>query len=506
MNHTTHKRNPLAKRAIAAAAALLLGGGGLIAFNVTANAGQSGDSSQDQPVAARNASTIACPEVVNQIDNVPKESRLEVDRKLAALDKQVGAAYQLMVSNREAAESDPDFVKTKVMDPLVAKREATIKSIGTVLDRTGDKPQGLEELADCQLKENDAATLGEDGQDQNNIDGQDQAGQDQAGQDQAGQDQAGQDQAGQDQAGQDQAGDQQVGGPSPDDFVNIEDVQPNVNDAQDQGGGSTGTFSSDCGVNENGKFNSDNVIVAPGVSNGAQHMHDYVGNQANDAFASDDDLANGETTCQNQEDQSTYFWPVLRIQNGQDEQDANAPGGGQDDNIGEIQTPAQVTNEFVGNPQGDVVEMPRFLRIITGDAKAFTNGDANANASWSCTGFEDKVQLKDKYPLCPEGEQVVRTFKFQSCWDGQNIDSANHRTHVDFANEDGSCDNGFQAIPQLVQRLVYDVPAETNFAVDSFPEQLHKPVTDHGDFINIFSENLMKEAVACINEGRNCQN
>ncbi len=54
--------------------------------------------------------------------------------------------------------------------------------------------------------------------------------------------------------------------------------------------------------------------------------------------------------------------------------------------------------------------MPRFLRIITGDAKAFTNGDANANASWSCTGFENR-QLKDKYPICPEGSQVVRTVR-----------------------------------------------------------------------------------------------
>ena len=113
---------------------------------------------------------------------------------------------------------------------------------------------------------------------------------------------------------------------------------------------------------------------------------------------------------------------------------------------------------FVGNPRSKVTEMPRLLRIITGDAKAFVNGTANANASWSCTGFEDR-QLKDKYPLCPQGSDVVRTFKFQSCWDGQNIDSANHRTHVAFADANGNCPNGFKAIPQLVQRIVYDVDA-----------------------------------------------
>jgi hypothetical protein len=213
-----------------------------------------------------------------------------------------------------------------------------------------------------------------------------------------------------------------------------------------------------------------------------------------------------------QGDKSTYYWPVLRLQNGTQERDANSPGGGIEGNAGQIVTPKDVTLTFVGNARSTVTEMPRLLRIITGDAKAFVNGPANANASWSCTGFEDR-QLKDKYPLCPSGSDVVRTFHFQSCWDGRNIDSANHRTHVAFAAPDGSCPEGFRAIPQLVQRIVYDVDAPSLddggrttplFSVDSFPEQLHKPVTDHGDFINVFDEGLMRQMVGCINEGRQC--
>jgi hypothetical protein len=42
------------------------------------------------------------------------------------------------------------------------------------------------------------------------------------------------------------------------------------------------------------------------------------------------------------------------------------------------------------------------------------------------------------------------------------------------------------------------------FAVDSFPEQLHKPITDHGDFINVFNNRLMQQMVNCINGGRRC--
>ncbi|MCC3654469.1 DUF1996 domain-containing protein [Streptomyces xinghaiensis] len=497
MKPKTHKRSPLLNRTAGAAAALLLGGGGLAAVNFYASAGTSNDGDSRKGAVAQQASTIACPDVVDRLEKVPRQSRKEVSRELGRLDAQIGAAYKRLVENRRAAALDASWTKNSVLDPLASKRRASLDRIRIALERAGVTQAGLEKLARCGMKDGGTVRPGDGQQDGGQQGGGEQDGGQDGGQ-QDGQN-GGQGDGGQ---GEGEAPPPQIG-PSPEDFVDINDVQPNVQEPEAQENASTGVFKSDCGVNENGKFNSDNIIVAPGVVNAAHHMHDYVGNQANDAFAVDEDLAQGETTCANQEDQSTYYWPVLRDLTGGDEADVNTPGGGLDGNVGKIITPAEVTMEFQGSPVGEVVEMPRFLRIITGDAKAFTNGTDNANSSWSCTGFEDR-QIADKYPLCPEGSQVVRTFEFQSCWDGQNADSANHRTHVDFANEDGSCDEGFVAIPKLVQRIVYDVPEGTNFAVDSFPEQLHKPVTDHGDFINVFSENLMAEAVECINSGQEC--
>lgn len=301
-------------------------------------------------------------------------------------------------------------------------------------------------------------------------------------------------------------------GPVASDYADITAVPPEAPAPPPRAGASRGSFTSDCGVNGNRRYNSDNLIVAPGVSNGAHHVHDYVGNQSADAFASDEDLARAGTSCADRGDKSSYYWPVLRVRNGARERDAEAPGGGREGNTGQILTPREVTLTFVGNPRGKVTAMPRLLRIVTGDAKALVNGPGNANASWSCTGYESR-QLRDKYPLCPPGSDVVRTFRFQSCWDGRDTDSANHRTHVAFTAGDGSCPPGFRAIPQLVQRIVYDVPAPSVadggrtvplFAVDSFPEQLHNPVTDHGDFISLFDEDLMREMVDCVNSGRDC--
>ncbi|MFJ5969321.1 DUF1996 domain-containing protein [Streptomyces sp. NPDC093060] len=476
----------------------MLGGGGLVAANVYASATEGtwgGGSGPDATGQVRSAgmATIDCPDVGSRLTTVPDGAREAVDRELAQLDQQIAAAYQQLQASADSVRQDPTAADEPIMNPLKEKRSATIERIAVAIDQVGDRPEGLESLAACTLRPAQDGAGGDTGN---------------AGQGSATPSDGAQQGTGQGQNGAGQGGN----GPVASDYADITSVQPNVPNPPRQDDASRGTFTSECGVNAGGLFNSDNVIVAPGVSNGAHHFHDYIGNQSNNAFASDEDLADAQTSCVDQGDKSTYYWPVLRLQNGKQERDAGAPGGGTEGNAGQIVTAKQVTLTFVGNPRGKVTEMPRLLRIITGDAKAFVNGPGNANASWSCTGFEDR-QLKDKYPLCPSGSDVVRTFRFQSCWDGRNIDSANHRTHVAFAGPDGSCPEGFRAIPQLVQRIVYGVAAPSLndggrtvpfFAVDSFPEQLHKPVTDHGDFINVFDEDLMREMVDCINSGRTC--
>ncbi|QCR51798.1 hypothetical protein C1N79_33220 [Streptomyces sp. SGAir0924] len=505
MGHNRRRRPTGARRATFGACALILGGGGLVAVNVFASATEGGNTAV--PLGSSGvAATIDCPDLSERLTTVPQAARPEVDTELARLDQQIATAYgQLQEAARGADDGELD--EAAVLDPLERERAATIERIVAAVDKAGDRPEGLDAEAACALRRTEATTAGAES-------GGPEQGQRQDGKEQEAGNGDDADGTGQDAGGQRPPGNggQAGNGPVAGDYAAIESVRPNAVEAPRRDGASNGSFATSCGVNAEGLFNSDNLIAAPGVGNGAHHFHDYVGNQDNDAFSSDEDLAAADTSCADRGDKSSYYWPVLRLQNGTVEQDAQSPGGGIEGNAGEIVTPAEVTLTFEGNERGKVTEMPRLLRIITGDAKAFVNGDANANASWSCTGFEDR-QVKDKYPLCPSGSDVVRTFTFQSCWDGRNIDSANHRTHVAFAAADGSCPDGFRPIPRLVQRIVYDVDAPSLqdggktvplFAVDSFPEQLHKPVTDHSDFINVFDEDLMREMVDCINTGRAC--
>ncbi|MFJ3511011.1 DUF1996 domain-containing protein [Streptomyces luteogriseus] len=468
-----HRRNRKRRNAIVLVAGLAAGGVGLALVTMQANA-------TDAPRATtRVASPISCPSVADRLPDVPPQARAEVDRNLELLRSQITEAGDRLAATR--GQGGPDFVQNAILGPLKDKRTATVDRIALAISRTGaPRPQGLSGLAACTL----AGGQGQQGQQ-----GQGQQGQ------------QGQGQQGQGASPSPAAGN----GPVPEDFVDITKVAPNVPARpRTSRNASKGAFKTRCGVNAEGRHNSDNVIVAPGVGNGAHHTHDYVGAIGVDAFTTDDTLAAAATTCTNG-DRSTYYWPVLRDRGGIEQADAGKPGGGAEGNTGKILTPTSASLTFVGSPTTKVVAMPRFLRIITGDAKANANGGANANAAWSCTGFENRVQLKDKYPICPAGSEVVRTERFQSCWDGRNTDSANHRSHVAFADARGRCPAGFKAVPQLVQRLTYSgLAGSTAFAVDSFPESLHKPITDHGDFINAMPERLMKQAVSCINSGRRC--
>ena len=265
---------------------------------------------------------------------------------------------------------------------------------------------------------------------------------------------------------------------------------------------STGSFATRCGRNVEGHRNSDNFITAPGRGNGAHHVHDYVGNLSTDGASTDASLAAAGTTCA-LGDKSVYFWPVLRdIRHAGP--DAEQPGGGQDGNLGHILIPAAVAIDFLGNPRAPVTPMPRFLRIVTGDAKAVTKGPAAARAQWTCSGTPGRVSATH-YPLCPAGQLVQRTGEFPSCWNGVDLDSHTHRTHVTFPDRaTGACPAGTVPVPRLRITLSYRAPAGGSYAVDTFPDQARKPVTDHFDFENLMPEPLMAQVTVCLNAGRTC--
>lgn len=290
-------------------------------------------------------------------------------------------------------------------------------------------------------------------------------------------------------------------GPADSEYIDIRQVPVRVQPKAAHTGASTGTWQSHCGRNEDGHHNADNVVIQPGIAAGAHHVHDYVGNLSTDAFSTDESLAKAGTTCR-LDDRSTYYWPVLRLLD-EPGTDANEAGGGADGNHGRIVLPDSVLVQYRGSPVSNVVAMPRFLRAITGNPVAVSQkGKYAEHVQWTCSG--ERERMTNRYPRCPEGQQLVRVFDFPRCWDGKATDSKQHRSHVVFPVEGGACPVGTFPVPQLHIEVTYSVPSSARYAIDSFPEERRSALTDHGVFISVLPDKLMKTIVTCLNRGTRC--
>ena len=93
---------------------------------------------------------------------------------------------------------------------------------------------------------------------------------------------------------------------------------------------SGGSYSFTCSLSDH--KNSDNPIIAPGKRNGAQHVHDYAGNDSTNAASNLALLKESSTTCTNG-DQSPIFWPVLRDLRGVGPDVGQDGGGVQDGDV-----------------------------------------------------------------------------------------------------------------------------------------------------------------------------
>ncbi|MET8042831.1 hypothetical protein ABZU25_18465 [Micromonospora sp. NPDC005215] len=92
---------------------------------------------------------IACPDVTAKLPQVPAQARAEVDRGLAQLQTQIAEADRRLAAEGNKGEA---FIRTAILQPLRDKRRAVLDRMTAAIDRVGPRPQGLAQLADCQVQ------------------------------------------------------------------------------------------------------------------------------------------------------------------------------------------------------------------------------------------------------------------------------------------------------------------------------------------------------------------
>ncbi|GAB7052717.1 DUF1996 domain-containing protein [Catenuloplanes indicus] len=218
----------------------------------------------------------------------------------------------------------------------------------------------------------------------------------------------------------------------------------------------------------------DDPIIFPGLP-GASHMHSFFGATVTNAMTNLADLLNSQTTCNPREDKSSYWVPTLY----------------QDDVPVE---PTIVTFYYLGEGVRDDIiantqPIPLGLRIVAGNARATGPGD-NTISRWSCL-HAGHVGASHDFVNCPSGTMLESYLDFPQCWNGRDLDSPDHKSHMAYPVNQACPATHPVAVPKLRQVLRYPVngdPARLRLASGG-------GFTMHGDFFNAWPEAEMARRV-----------
>jgi hypothetical protein len=224
----------------------------------------------------------------------------------------------------------------------------------------------------------------------------------------------------------------------------------------------------------------DDPIVYPGRP-GLSHDHSFVGSDSTNAFSTVDSLRAATTSCRREGDTAAYWMPTL-LQNG----NPVAPTG--------------ATIYYRRRTLDRLRAFPPGLKMIAGDSKAITPQSMRITY-WNC-GAQVGLPPSNSVPTCPatQGSSLRLHVNFPSCWDGQNLDSADHESHMAYAMG-GACPATHPvAVPAISLIYRYPILGGPGITLSSGGQ-----FSAHADFFNAWNQGLLERLTnRCLNGLRHC--
>ena len=254
-------------------------------------------------------------------------------------------------------------------------------------------------------------------------------------------------------------------------------------------------FNVNCPVSH---YKSDDPIVFAKVP-GASHRHAFYGNSTTDAYSTTSSLLASRSTCErgfDTADRSAYWIPSLyrKLPDGR-LQEVRLSGDDQH---------LSAYYRRTGGPTGDKVSpFPKGLRMIAGDPHA-TRPQDTIDVAWRCNG--DGRDSQADLPNCAAGTLLQALVSFPDCWDGKNLDSPNHRSHMTISRGDrGSCPASHpKKLPQLTFEVSFNLPP---VAGSTYELSSGGRYSLHGDFFAAWDDRVQSALVnSCLNKGKFCYN
>ena len=225
---------------------------------------------------------------------------------------------------------------------------------------------------------------------------------------------------------------------------------------------------------------SDDPIVKPNLP-GASHSHDFFGNVTTNAATTIASLDAGGTTCIDHFDHSGYWVPSLTV-NGMTVQP----------------TFANVYYQSAGKPFRTIQTIPHGLEVVAGDSTAIAPQSLQV-VSYNCSANED-VDFSSSAPTCPRPTLTMH-INFPDCWNGKDLDSVDHKSHLAYHGANGACPAGYPVpLPRVRVNVHYPTTGGPGVALASGGQY-----SGHADFFNAWEPKELQRLVrTCINAGRIC--
>jgi hypothetical protein len=264
-----------------------------------------------------------------------------------------------------------------------------------------------------------------------------------------------------------------------------------------------------------GQVLPDDPIVYPGQP-GKSHLHQFYGNEAANASSTYAGLrARGTSTCNHgpfAANRSAYWMPAML------------------DGAGNVVKPAFVSIYYKRRPasdpkcsissgdsraEGNCVPIPNGIKFIFG-YDMLTHESPTGSLWFNCQGHTAVPghyhDLNAALANCPadRGNKIGAIIEAPSCWDGKNLDSANHRDHVGYPSYGSwgylKCDSAHPYVmPTFTLGAWYPVASAMHLSSDAMVPNAVPGTTFHADYFEAWDPAVKTMWTEnCINKMLNC--
>ena len=249
---------------------------------------------------------------------------------------------------------------------------------------------------------------------------------------------------------------------------------------------SSGNFRIFCGYSH---MSHDDPIVYPNQP-GRAHLHTFFGNKGADAASTYHSLrTTGNGTCSGGIANRTAYWvPTLLDAAGQPVKPKYAQ--------------IYYKSGYRSVRPTDINHIPNGLRMVAGKASATRNQSMEIVEWEGCGNYSARLRT------CGAGEELIMAITFPQCWNGRDLDSPDHISHMAYPTYGIGCPSSHPvAIPVITTIVYWSQPAgdASKIRLSSDLRGVAAGVSAHADFFEAWVPTIRNRwTELCVRGHLNC--